>query len=92
MSTAIITRPTLREVVTDALDDAYWYRRGLIEGCADCPKHPAGICADHQADSALARDYEDARKQIQRTPGDPEVVAVFGEMAALVSGEDRGTR
>ena len=79
MSTPTITRPSLREVVIDALHDAYWSHQGEVEDCAACRKAPAGVCADldHQNSLAMALEYEQARKQIQHTPGDPEVLAVF---------------
>lgn len=72
-----LTVPSLREVLIDALDDAYWARRAEIEGCRDCTRNPAGICADHQADNDAAHEYEEARKQIEQSPSDPEVLAVF---------------
>ena len=76
-----ITKPTLREIILDALDDAFWYRRGEIEGCVSCHRNPAGICADHQADNDLASFFEEARKQIQNSPDSPEVLAVLGDAA-----------
>ena len=77
MTAETLTVPSLRDVLLEALDDAYFYRRGEIDGCGDCPKQPARICADHRADNDAAREYEEARKQIERTPGNPEVLAVF---------------
>ena len=74
--TAVTVTPSLRAIVLDALHDAYWGRRAEIEGCRDCARIPAGICADHQEDNALACEYEDARKQIERNPADAEVLAV----------------
>ena len=79
-----ITRPALRDIILDAVEDAYWYRKGEVEGCRDCARHPAGVCADHQEDNALALDYEEVRKQIQGSPDDPEVLAV---LAAIEGGE-----
>ena len=79
--TATISKPTLREVLLDALEDAYWLRRGQIAGCRDCARVPAGVCADHQADNDAAFEYDEARKQLQRTPGHPEVLAVLGDAA-----------
>lgn len=76
MSTATTARPSLRDIILDALDDAYWAHRAEIEGCRDCARNPAGICADHQDDNTAACDYEQARKHLQQAPGDPEVVAV----------------
>ena len=92
MSTATVTRPTLREVILDALDDAYWYRKGEIEDCRDCTRNPAGICGDHEADNDLARSYEEARRQLQQSPGHPEVLAVLAgtDAAAFVSGTEGG--
>jgi hypothetical protein len=72
-----LTVPSLREVLLDGLNDAYWYRKGEVEMCACCTTHPAGVCTDHQEDNALARSYEDARKLIEQSPGHPEVLAVF---------------
>lgn len=77
MSAPTITRPDLRAVILDALDDAFWFRKGEIAGCVYCPKNPTGICADHQDDNALALQYEEARKQIERSPECPEVLAVL---------------
>jgi hypothetical protein len=92
MSTATETRPSLRAVILDALDDAYYARRYAIEDCRDCTRNPAGVCGDHQADNDLARDYEEARKQLERSPGDPDVLAVFcgTEAAAMVRGQNGG--
>lgn len=89
MSTA--TEASLREVILDALNDAYYGRRAEIEGCQVCVKQPAGICADHQGDNASALEYEEARKQLERQPEHPEVLAVFcGIGAARVSGQEGG--
>jgi len=77
MSAPVLARPTLREIILDALTDAYWGRRAEIEGCRDCSRNPAGICRDHQDDNAAALEYEQARKQIEHSPGDPEVLAVY---------------
>ena len=92
MSTPVITRPTLREVMADALEDAFWARRAEIEGCTHCTRNPTGICGDHQEDNNRAREYEDARKQLERNPEHPEVLAVLAgiEAAALVSGTEGG--
>jgi hypothetical protein len=82
MTAATLTRPaTLRETVLDALHDAYWWQRGEIDDCPVCRKSPAGVCADpdHQEANARALAYEDARNQIERTPGNPEVLAVLPE-------------
>ena len=76
MSIPVITRPSLLEVVLDALTDAYYARRAEIEGCRDCTRTPAGICADHEADNALAFSYEEARKQIEHA-SDREVLALL---------------
>jgi len=77
MSTATTAPATLREVILDAIEDACWYRKGEIEGCRDCARNPAGICADHQADNDAAYEYEQARKHLQQSPGSPEVLAVL---------------
>ena len=77
---ATLTKPSLLEVVLDALDEAYWHRRAEVQGCRDCARNPAGICLDHEADNAAAAEFEEARKRLQRTPDDPEV-------AALLNGE-----
>jgi hypothetical protein len=79
MSTPVITKPDLRAVLLDALEDAYWGHRAEIESCRDCRRNPAGICPDHQADNDAAFDYDEARKQLQRTPECPEVLAVLAE-------------
>jgi hypothetical protein len=75
---ATMTRPTLRETVLDALSDGYWTRRANIEECPVCTRHPAGVCAEHMEDSALAQAYEEARKRLENAPGDAEVVALLG--------------
>jgi hypothetical protein len=75
-----MTAPTLREIVLDSLVDAYWYRKGEVEDCPACRRSPAGVCADedHQLSLAASRFYEEARKLLERQPGDPEVVALLG--------------
>jgi hypothetical protein len=88
MSAATTVKPSLREIVLDALTDAWYARRAEIQGCRDCGRNPAGICGDHQADNDAAFEYEQARKQIETAPGDPEVIAVFaGNVMAALSGE-----
>jgi len=79
--TATTTGLDLRAVILDALEDAYDHRRAEIEGCRDCARNPAGICADHRADNDAAFEYDEARKQIQFTPGHPDVLAVLGGAA-----------
>ena len=76
----VITRPSLREIILDALTDAFWCRKGEVEDCPACRRSPAGVCADedHQLSLTAALLYEDARKQLERQPGDPEVVALLG--------------
>jgi hypothetical protein len=87
--TATLTKPSLREVVIDALHEAYWSRRANVEGCRDCTRNPAGICADHQADNDAAFEYEQARKRIEHSPGDPEVMDLFaGNVMAALSGSE----
>jgi hypothetical protein len=80
MSAATVTRPTLREIVLDALTDAYWYRRGEVEDCHQCRRSPAGVCADedHQLSLATSQFYEEARKRLENAPSDAEVVALLG--------------
>ena len=87
MTTATITRPSLREVIADALEDAYWYRKAEIEGCRDCTRNPAGICADHQKDNDLARSYEEARKQLQGSAASDEATALFAGLSGTEGGE-----
>lgn len=77
-ATLTATRPSLREVILDALLDAWYARRAEIEGCRDCARNPAGICGDHQSDNDAAWFYDDARKQLERTPGDPAALALLG--------------
>ena len=72
----------LREVVLDALTDAYYARRAEIQGCRFCARNPAGVCADHEEDNAAALEYEEAHKQIEHGAAD---------WAAYVSGEEGGT-
>jgi hypothetical protein len=80
MTAPAIGHPTLREIVADALVDAYWYRKGKVEDCPACRRSPAGVCADedHQLSLAASRFYEDARKQLENAPSDAEVVALLG--------------
>jgi hypothetical protein len=81
VSTATVTAPpSLRAVILDALHTAYWAERGEIEDCAVCRRHPAGVCADpdHQDAHARTAEYEEARKRIEFSPGDAEVLAVCG--------------
>ena len=85
-ATATTTKPTLRDILLDSLEDAYWFRKGEVEDCPACRRNPAGVCADldHQNASVLAQDYEEARKQLQRNPECPEVLAV---LAGIEGGE-----
>ena len=87
MSTPTMTKPTIRETILAALDDGYWYRRGLVDDCRDCLRQPAGICADHQGDNEAAHDYEQARKQIEGSLADPDTA---DELAALLGEEGSG--
>ena len=80
MSITTETPATLRQIVLDSLHDAYWAHRNEIESCSCCRSHPAGACIDHQDDDAAARSYEDARMQIERSPGSPEVLAVLADL------------
>jgi hypothetical protein len=80
MSIATEAGPTLREVILDSLHDAYWARQSNIEECPACAKQPAGVCACHQEDNDLSRQYEDARKQIEGSLAGPETAA---ELAGL---------
>lgn len=78
MSTATAVKLTLREVVLAAIEDAYDYRTAQVEDCRACDRQPAGICGDHQADNDAAWFYDDARRQIEQSPGSAEVLAVLG--------------
>jgi hypothetical protein len=84
MSTATITRPSLREVILDALNDAFWQQRAEIEDCAGCRKNPAGVCPDrdHQEANTRAVEYDEARKQLERNPEHPEVLSVLAGIGA----------
>jgi hypothetical protein len=85
------TKPSLRAVVLDALNDAYWSRRANVEECRTCARNPAGIALCHEEDARLAFEYEEARKRIESAPGDPEVMNVFaGNLMAALSGEETG--
>lgn len=79
MTAATIARPSLRAVILDALNEAYWLNRNAVEGCAACTKSPAGVCPDRDCQDAnrLAREYDEARKQLERNPGHPDVLAVY---------------
>jgi hypothetical protein len=87
MSAPALTGPSLREIILDALTDAWYARRAEIEGCRDCARNPAGICGDHQADNDAACEFEQARKQIEHSPSDPEVLGLAGDVMAALSGE-----
>ena len=76
---ATLTKPTLREILLDALEDGYWYQKGEVEDCGHCRNSVTGACADpdHQNAAARAHEYDEARKQLQRNPEHPEVLAVL---------------
>ena len=78
---AIATKATLRQILLDALSDAYDYRTADIEGCAACKRQPANICGDHQADNDAALEYEQARKLIEGSLADDRWTA---ELAVLL--------
>ena len=78
MTAAAGTAPTLREIVLDALDVAYWSAKAETGGCRDCLRQPTGICRDHETDNAAAAEFDAARKQIEQQPDGPEVLAVLG--------------
>ena len=80
---ATITKPSLAEIILDALSDAYWSRVANVEECKACPKQPTEICPEHEADAAAAQDYEEARKRISEAASDTEVLALLaGERVA----------
>jgi radical SAM protein with 4Fe4S-binding SPASM domain len=78
VTAATETRPTLREVVLDSLHDAFYARLSSVEECRSCAVQPAGFGPCHQEDAERAQEYDEARKQIERTPDSPEVLAVLG--------------
>jgi hypothetical protein len=90
-----ITRPSLREIVLDALTDAYWTRKREVEDCEHCRRSAAGVCPDedHQLSTAAFLFYEEARKRIEHMPADPEVMDVLcgNVMAALSGSEGEGS-
>jgi hypothetical protein len=93
VSTPTLAKPSLREVVVDALNDAYWSRRANVEECRACAKQPTGFAVCHEEDARLAAEYEQARKQIEGAPGDPEVLDLFtGNVMAALSGDEGETR
>ena len=77
--TATLTAPSLREVILDALNDAYWSRRANVEECRSCTRNPCGVCPEHEEDNTLAQEYEEARKRLQNAPGDLDVLAAAAE-------------
>ena len=77
MTAATLTKPALREVILDALEEAYSVRRGEIEECRDCARNPAGIADCHRADNDAAHEYDEARKQMERNPESAEVLAAL---------------
>jgi hypothetical protein len=85
MTTATSTRPSLREIVLDALNDAYYSRRANVEECRACTRQPAGVCPDHLDDSDLSRAYEDARRQIEGS-----IAGDAGEIASLIPAAEGG--
>lgn len=87
MTPATGTAPTLREIVLDALSDAYYSRRASVEECPSCTKQPAGVGPCHQEDGNLAREYDEARKQIEQQPDGPEVLAVLGTYSNSSGGD-----
>jgi hypothetical protein len=79
MSTPTLARPDLRAILLDALEDAFWFQKGEVEDCGHCRNSVTGVCADrdHQDANARAVEFENARKQLQRNPECPEVLAVL---------------
>jgi hypothetical protein len=78
--TATLAKPSLREIVIDALNEAYWSRRANVEECRACAKQPTGFALCHEEDAELARLYEQARKQIEGSLASEGTTA---EIAAL---------
>ena len=78
---ATLTKPSLLEVVNDALNDAYWSRRANVEECLTCAKNPAGVSTCHEEDWHYVCEYEEARKRIAAT------VSTDMELVALLNGE-----
>jgi hypothetical protein len=84
---ATATRPSLREILLDALSDAYDFRKDATVDCTACKRQPTGICGDHQADHEAAGEYEAARKQIEGSLADDRWTA---ELAVLFGTEGSG--
>jgi hypothetical protein len=68
VTTATTVKPSLQDIILDALNDAYWSRRANVEECRACTRSPAGVLTCHEEDNALALSYEAARKQIEHSP------------------------
>lgn len=62
MTAATAAPPTMRELITDALDLARLYLADN-RGCADCAA--GGCCPDHEDDLAVADKIDRLRRQIQ---------------------------
>jgi hypothetical protein len=79
MSTTVTRTPaSLRDVILDALSDAFYSRRANVEECRDCTRNPGGVCPAHEKDSGLARAYEEAQRAIRNTGGDGGVLRLLG--------------
>jgi hypothetical protein len=91
MTAATMAKPALREVILDALEEAYDHHRTEIEACGHCRRSLTGACADqnHQNAFALALDYEAARRQIEDSPAALAVLAL--KVGAAPAARDGGS-
>ena len=74
---ATLTKPSLQDVLLDALSDAIGLRKEEPESCYDCRRSPVDHCLDHERDYALARDYEEAERRIRAAADDADVLALL---------------
>jgi hypothetical protein len=76
VSTTTVT--SLQDAILDALSDAIAYRKEEYPYCRDCRNSPVDHCRDHQRDYELARDFEDAERQIRAARFEAGIILLGG--------------
>lgn len=74
---ATLTKPSLQDIILDAIGDAIAYRKEEPAFCGGCRNSPVDHCLDHERDYALARDYEEAERRIRAAADDADVLALL---------------